>query len=175
MTVTQFYPGGGVGTQSYQQTPGGPAPLPTSEPPWDINPSAWLNDAEMFGRWITGTGPSVLHFGPGSVATQQMEQSPGVAAAMAFFRKKNAGVHCCRQLRPVRHYDYEFGPLNVPTANATEQFVGRYRVNIIPVGGDLLRVTVWNKTSMTSFAYHMLPSWNRGTFGPGGNMVETFT
>ena len=143
---------------------------PTPSP----NTAAWDNDFSMLGRWMTGTGPAALHFGPNSVPTQQMEKSPGVVAALAYFFRKNAGRKYADLLK-VRHYDYKFCLNDIFTANATEQFVGSYRVNIVPTGNGLLTMTIWNKTSMTSAAYHLAPSWSRSTFGPGGNMVETFT
>ncbi len=138
------------------------------------NTQAWNNDEATLWNWATGTGPTTLHFGPNSVATRQMEQSPGVVAAMAYFLRKNAGKKYANLL-PVKHYDYRFGPLDIPNANATEQFVGSYRINIVPSGNGLLTITIFNRTSMTSAFYQLAPSWSRTTFGPAGNMDETFT
>ena len=167
--------GGGAGSHWEQLTPGGPGPMPTSAPPWDLNMSAWENDAWMLTNWAFGIGPRHLYFGPRSLATKQMEQSPGVQAAITMFYAKNHGVACCRNLRSYTGFGYHFGVSNIFQSNATEQFVGSYTVNIYPntVTG-VVTVDVWNNTSMKSLLYGIGPAWQRSSFRPGGNMAQTY-
>jgi hypothetical protein len=58
--------------------------------------------------------------------------------------------------------------------NATEQFVGTSRISIA-VSADVLTFTVTNETSMNSLGLHVLPSWSRSTFKPGGSVYQTYT
>ena len=166
---------GGAGSHWEQLAPGGPRPMPTSAPPWDPNISAWENDIWMLTNWAFGIGPRHLYLGPHSLATKQMEQSPGVQTAIMMFYAKNHGVTCCRNLRRYTDFGYHFGVENIFQSNATEQFVGSYTVNIVPnkVTG-VVKVTVWNKTSLESLLYGKGPAYERSTLPIGGNMEQTF-
>ena len=55
-----------------------------------------------------------------------------------------------------------------------EQFVGTYRINIYNFSGNTLWFVLTNQTSMNSFLYDLGPSWQRSTWGPGGNMNQTY-
>ncbi len=166
---------GSTSTQSTQLAPGGPEPMPISSPPWDPNFGAWLNDAGMLKAWAQGSGQNHLYSWLNTVATKQMQRSPGVSLAIMLFCNKNYGVVCCKDLRKYTNFGHKFGLLNIFQSNATEQFVGSYTVNIYPntVTG-VVAVDVWNNTSMKSLLYGIGPAWQRSSFRPGGNMAQTY-
>ena len=56
-----------------------------------------------------------------------------------------------------------------------QQFVGTYRIQSLEVKGPMLQITITNRTSVNSLLYDKGPSWNRETFGPGGNTYQTYT
>jgi hypothetical protein len=54
-----------------------------------------------------------------------------------------------------------------------EQFVGSFTPMIIS-DGMTLTYTIQNTTSMKSLLYGLAPDWFRSTWGPGGNMTQTY-
>jgi hypothetical protein len=140
----------------------------------------WGESFGMFGQWITGTGPANRTFGPGSNQVNDMKNAPGVQAARNFFYQKNAGADCCEypHYKSVTNFAAGFGLKGLLKAgfNSTQQFVGNYRIDIIPNNSNCtMTFILTNTTSMTSFLYGLGPSWGRSSFGPGGNMRQTYT
>lgn len=56
----------------------------------------------------------------------------------------------------------------------TEQFVGSHRIDITPTK-DGLKFELNNTSSFKSLAYGVAPAWDHSTFGPMGNMEQTYT
>ena len=54
-----------------------------------------------------------------------------------------------------------------------EQFVGSFKPDISSDGINLT-FTIQNTTSFKSLMYGIAPDWNRSTWGPGGNLTQTF-
>jgi RHS repeat-associated protein len=146
----------------------------------------WGESLGMFWDWITGTGPDVRTFGPGSNQVIDLMDAPGVKKAREAFYQKNAARFLearnpCEEspsLQPLTNYDPGFGLKGLWQAgfDPTEQFVGNYRVDIIPTAdGSSIEFVITNTTSMTSFLYGIGPSWSRAAFRPGGNMTQTYT
>jgi hypothetical protein len=118
-----------------------------------------------------------------------MMHAPGVEAAREYYYQKNSERFLCgsrpseapqslpvEPLAPVTNYRAGFGLGGLWGAglNATQQFVGNYRVTIIPQQDGSAMFMLHNTTSMKSFLYGSAPSWERGAFGPGGNMRQVF-
>lgn len=137
--------------------------------------------AGMTYDWATGSGPANRTFGPGSIQVREMMGAPGVNAARDFFYNiKNAEVLAVGNyagLQEVANYRASFGLVGLLTANSlTQQFVGSYRVDIIPINqGADLNFELTNTTSMKSFLYGIGPAYERSTFGWGGNMSQTYS
>jgi hypothetical protein len=63
-----------------------------------------------------------------------------------------------------------------------QHFIGSYRIDVTPwfyntsSGTDYyVEFTLTNDSSFRSFAYGIAPDWERSTFGPMGNMRQTYT
>jgi hypothetical protein len=125
--------------------------------------------ASMTMNWFTGTGPSNMTFGPGSVQVDDMDDAPGVNAARDYFYSKNAeALATGGPLQPVTDWGAKFTLWDfLTTASPTQQFVGSYRVDIYPEGQNL-NFVLTNNSSFQSFAYGAGPSWERSSFGPMG-------
>jgi hypothetical protein len=136
----------------------------------------WAESLGMFFGWLTGTGPDNRTFGPGSNQVNDMMNAPGVNKAREYFYRKNA-EKCGTALDPLTNYRAGFGLKGLWNAglNSTQQFVGDYRIDITPNQNGTITFNLTNTTSMTSFLYGLGPSWSRSTFGPGGNMSQTYT
>ncbi|OZB58092.1 MAG: hypothetical protein B7X39_18765 [Lysobacterales bacterium 14-68-21] len=139
---------------------------------------SWSDATTMTIMWATGAGPTQLDFGPTSSEAQEMEDSPGVLAAEALYLQKNAAkLKGCEggELQPVTNFAFHFGLKGLFTSglNPTEQFVGSYRVDVYPMGDNVMNVIVTNTSSFRSFAYGIMPAWDRSQFGPMGNMSQT--
>jgi hypothetical protein len=117
----------------------------------------------MFGQFLTGTGPSDLMFGPGSVESQMMASSPGITQAINDY---NNG-------KPTGTYIFGLSGLWAAGANPIQQFVGSYSYSVSPATGGL-NATLSNYTSVWSGSYHLLPSHQRSTFGPMGTTHQTY-
>jgi hypothetical protein len=119
--------------------------------------------ATMFGQFASGLGPDNLTFGPGSVQSQMMSSSPGIAQAVNAYSNGN----------PVGTYVFGLGGLWAAGANPIQQFVGSYAYSVSPTTGGL-NITLSNYTSVHSGSYHPLPSHQRSTFGPMGTTHQTY-
>ena len=119
--------------------------------------------ASMFGEFLTGTGPSDLTFGPGSVNSQMMASSPGITQAINAYNNR----------KPTGLYTFGLSGLWNAGANPIQQFVGSYRYSVVPTNGGL-DVTLSNYTSVRSGSYHLLPSHQRSSFGPMGTTHQTY-
>lgn len=140
---------------------------------------SWKDAIALTYEWATGTGPLHQDFGPNTSEAAEMANAPGVLAAEALYRKKNAQKiksHCPgSSFEPVTNYAARFGLKGLVESglNPTEQFIGSYRIDIYPSGDDQMDVVINNTSSFQSFAYGLGPDWDRSTFGPMGNMSQT--
>lgn len=136
---------------------------------------AFKNAASMSTDWALGTGDANRTFGPGSVQVADMQDAPGVNGARDLFYQKNAdAIANGGTLEPVTNYAAKFGLWDLlTTSSPTQQFVGSYRVDINPTE-SALQFTVTNNSSFKSFGYGIAPAWERSSFGPGGNMRQTY-
>lgn len=146
-----------------------------------IDPSGldWETSFGMFFDWLGGSGPDLRIFGPGTGQVADLVNAPGVSDAREFYAEKNACRIMPEALTNFRSPFGLWGLLGAGT-NSTQQFVGSYRVEIIPIpASDPSKAPhrlfiVSNTTSMTSFLAGYGPSWNRDVFGPGGNMSQLY-
>jgi len=130
--------------------------------------------------WATGQGADNRVFGPGSIQVTDMMDAPGVNGARDLFYKKNAAALASGNydsLQSVTNYSAKFGLTELfTTSSPTQQFVGSYRVDVLTVnGGADLQFVVTNNSSFQSFGYGVAPAWERSSFGPAGNMRQTYT
>ena len=137
-----------------------------------------LSDAmRMTLNWLTGTGPDDIVHGPSS---PHIPNLPSVMKAIDFYNNKNSGnFDCgCPQLLDVKGYKSKFGAKGyfdaTVTKNPTWHFIGSFAINVYPVDCFNVRVEVTNNSSFQSFAYGIAPHWERSTFGPMGNMRQTY-
>jgi hypothetical protein len=129
---------------------------------------AFKDSASMATDWALGAGADTRVFGPGSTQVTDMMDAPGVNAARDLLYKTNVDS--------LTNYRASFGLIDyLTTSSPTQQFVGSYRVDIFTVnqGADLMFV-LNNTSSFRSFAYGVAPAWERSTFGPAGNMRQTY-
>ncbi len=145
---------------------------------WDYLGHSWVEVLAWFGEWLNGKGEAFKAFGPGSNAASDMKNAPGVNKARAFFRAKNKSVRCCKDLSSVRNYKTTFGLAGLFAAgfNSTQQFIGRYRIDIFVSGCKKNRCEIdfelTNTTSFKSFLYGIGPSWHREEFRFMGNVTQ---
>ncbi len=109
-----------------------------------------------------------------------MMDAPGVNGARDLFYRKNADAIASGNydsLQSVTNYRAKFGLFELfTTSSPTQQFVGSYRVDALVVdAGASLSFVVTNNSSFKSFGYGVAPAWERRSFGPGGNMRQTYT
>ena len=137
----------------------------------------WSTSAGMTWDWLTGTGPDMQMFGPGSSPSSEMKNAPGVDAARDLYNQKNKDqTKCdCENAQPVSDFAAHFGLKGLWKAglNPTEQFIGSYRIDIIPQAGCKKMFVISNTSSFQSFAYGVAPDWGRSKFGPMGNISQT--
>lgn len=161
---------GGINTYDYV----GGSPLGRIDP----TGLSWRDAIKLSFQWATGTGPQHQDFGPDSSEAAEMANAPGVLAAVALYRQKNAArITGCdgSPLVPVTNYAAHFGlkGLFQSGLNPTEQFIGSYRVDVYPAGAGQMDVVINNTSSFRSFAYGLGPDWGRSRFSPMGNMSQT--
>lgn len=137
---------------------------------------AFKDAASMAIDWALGVGPANRTFGQGTIQVADMADAPGVNEAREYFYQKNAAaISSGGPLQPVTNYRAGFGLWDLlTTSSPTQQFVGSYAINVSPVSNGL-EFTLTNNSSFTSFAYGKMESWERSSFGPGGNMRQTYT
>jgi RHS repeat-associated protein len=147
----------------------------------EMTSHTWGDALGLFKDFVTGSGPASRTFGEGSAQVRELRNAPGVQAMREL---------ACNKIRAgqepnITNGASSFGIGRVIQAgtNATQQFVGSFNVEISPIHLNGMNFVVTNTTSMTSFSYHILPSWERyfyvPHFGPVarpfGNMYQTFT
>ena len=129
--------------------------------------------------WATGQGSSHRVFSRGSIQVIDMMDAPGVNAAREYYYKKYPSVNPSGS---VTNYRSSFGVTGLfdndgllQSVSPTRQFIGSYSVDIHSVndGKDLMFV-LNNNSSFKSFGYGVAPAWERSTFGPAGNMRQTY-
>ena len=139
---------------------------------------SWSNSASMTWGWLSGTGPSNMIFGPGSDPVGEMKNADGVQAARDYYDQKNKDKKACgcKDAQPVTNFAAHFGLTGLWRAglNPTQQFVGSYRVDIYPMPNCKKKIVVTNTSSFRSFFYGIAPDWSRSSFGPMGNMSQTY-
>ncbi|HAH05536.1 MAG TPA: hypothetical protein DCM05_03270 [Elusimicrobia bacterium] len=137
---------------------------------------SWKESRQMLWEWASGTGHRSRTFGSGSNQVFDLRFAPGVHRAREAFYSKNVGMQC-GEYDPLTNYRAGFGLEGLWQAgsNSTRQFVGNYRIDIIPNPDNTLTFTLTNTTSMTSLLYGYGPSWNRDSFRFGGNMTQVYT
>src|SRR5215469_11367606 len=126
----------------------------------------WGTSMSLTWQWLSGTGPDSQTFGPGSSPASEMQNAPGVQAALNLYNQKNQNQGCdCRNAQPVTNFAAHFGLSGLFKAglNPTEQFVGSYRVDIYPMPGCKKKIVITNTSSFRSFAYGIAPDWNRSS------------
>lgn len=138
----------------------------------------WATSSGMTWDWLSGTGSVDRSFGPGSSPVTEMKNAPGVQAARDLFDRKNKNnSNCdCGELDPVTNFAASFGLKGLWSAgfNPTQQFIGSYRVDIFSYEGCKRLIIITNTSSFKSFGYGIAPDWSRDTFGPMGNMSQTY-
>jgi RHS repeat-associated protein len=164
--------------------PFGLCPIPVTDCPGFMNlvvkaaTSEWGQAFGMLGDWASGSGPASRSFGQGTPQVEALRGAPGTDAAReAFYAKNSENISGGKPLIPLTNFSAGFGVAGLAAAgtNGTRQFVGAYRVDVTPNANGTIHFNVSNTTSMTSASYHLLPSWERSSFGPGGNMREHYS
>ena len=124
--------------------------------------------------WALGTGSDNRTFINDNVAKAFMNANR-VNEARNFYYNKYSGAKSLLNTS-VTGYKGSFGLSGLWNAglDPIEQFVGTYRINIYNFSGNTLWFVLTNQTSMNSFLYDLGPSWQRSTWGPGGNMNQTY-
>ena len=128
-------------------------------------------------QWATGTGQERRVFGPETPQANDMRDAYRVNKARELYREKNA-LTCGPGRVGVDNYRGSFGLLDLlwrAGLDPTEQFVGSYRVDIMPNADGSATYVITNTTSLQSLLYGVGPSYGRSTFRPGGNMTQIYT
>ena len=140
-----------------------------------------IESAKMSWQWLTGTGADNRVLGPQSNQALDMRDAPGVNAAREFYKQKFSGDIASSALpdlsgKNVTNYSAKFGVREFVLAtvdlDATEHFIGSYRVDVYGQKGGVIRFELTNNSSFKSFAYGVLPDWERSQFSPMGNMRQ---
>jgi RHS repeat-associated protein len=127
--------------------------------------SAGLQSAAgMFLDWLTGSGAEERTFGPTSVESRSLASSSGVTTAVENYL-----------LSGQRSGLFTFGLTGLLGAgiNPIRQYVGSFRYTITPTANGFT-VNATNTTGVWSASYHELPDHQRSSFGPLGNMRQTY-
>jgi len=150
-----------------------------------IGNTAFGSAAGMTFNWLTGTGPDHRTFGPNSPHISNLRKVKYVQNAINLYNDKNGDIsHCgCSEstamMASVTNYGSRFGAKGyldaTLTHNPTWHFVGKFTIEIFPVGCNDIRVELTNNSSFKSFAYGIAPAWERSTFGPMGSMRQTYS
>jgi RHS repeat-associated protein len=124
--------------------------------------------------WALGTGSDNRTFVNDNVAKAFMNANR-VNEARNFYYNKYSGAKSLANTS-VTGYKGSFGLSGLWNAglDPIEQFVGTYRINVYNFSGNTLWFVLTNQTSMNSFLYDLGPSWQRSSWGPGGNMNQTY-
>ena len=124
--------------------------------------------------WALGTGLDNKKFVNDNVSKAFMNANR-VNEARNFYYKKYSGAKSLANTS-VTGYKGSFGLSGLWNAglDPIEQFVGTYRINVYNFNGSTLWFVLTNQTSMNSFLYDLGPSWQRSSWGPGGNMNQIY-
>ncbi len=168
------FAGGDTGLYSYAAN----SPIGIFDPEGASWAESFLEAARMTFQWATGTGPDEPRiFGEGSSRVNDMKDAYRVKKARELYRQKNA-LSCGPGLVGVDNYRGSFGLLDLlwrAGLDPTEQFVGSYRVDILPNADGSATYVLTNTTSLQSLLYGIGPSYDRSSFRPGGNMTQIYT
>ena len=154
------------------------APLRFSDPLGLILCGAW---GDMAIDWALGKGSRNRFYGDGSSQSSEVKGLPPSRDAIAYYKKKNANElakPCCdpTKLDPVTNYAAKFGVTQLGQAIAAKScawnYIGSYRLDVIPIDCKSVRVFATNNSSFTSFSYGLGPSW---TNGPMSNFYQTYS
>jgi uncharacterized protein RhaS with RHS repeats len=154
-------------------------PLQFSDPFGLILCDDW---GDMAMDWALGRGSRNRFYGSGSSQSSEVRGLPSSRDAVEFYKKKNAAElakgDCCdpTKLQPVTNYAVKFGPVQLAQAlimkSCAWNYIGSYRMDIIPIDCKTARVFATNNSSFTSFSYGMGPSWQSG---PMSNFYQTYS
>jgi RHS repeat-associated protein len=150
--------------------------------PWGLEPSSFQEAAGMSFDWLLGTGPVHIFFGQTSNQARDMRDAPSINQAREFYLNKFNDILDCRcGGNDLTGYDVtnfignfrvrEFFSATI-NRDATEHFVGRYRIDIYGMENGEALFVLNNTSSFRSFWYGILPDWSRDSFGPMGNMTQ---
>jgi hypothetical protein len=133
-------------------------------------------------EWALGIGPDNKSYGGNSVQSREMMNAPGVNDARAYYLNRFGTAISAGAVdltgKNVTNYVGSFGVPQFVSAtlelNATEHFIGSYSIDIYGGPNGTATFVLTNNSSFTSFAYGIGPNWERRTFGPMGNMRQTY-
>jgi hypothetical protein len=136
----------------------------------------WRESLGMLSDWALGRGEPNRVFTQCAPQVQDLAHAEGVNRARNLMYEKNSGLPF-EEWDPVTNYRSSFGLPGLFSAglDATEQFVGSYRVEIFPSENRMLQFEVSNKTSMESFLYGLGYDYERSELSYGGNMRQVYT
>lgn len=133
----------------------------------------------MFLQWLTGgLGKSTYNSFKNDDIAESFRNAIGVQKALDYYYKKYKDSGTLKESK-VEGFGAGFGVLEFFTAgfDPIEQFVGSYNVDVYfrPYennDGGYLEVSITNNTSLTSAAYHALPSYDNGA--PMSNAYQNY-
>mgnify|MGYP000901819537 CR=1 FL=1 len=181
---TRFYHGQWyhwVDTPQQPQTPIIPSqPYASTIDPFspDFDPNTWSNNHnwDFLGDFLNGTGPTNRFYGPDSLQTFQMRQSPGAAKLRdAFYASGCKGV---KPGDPGSSYGTgeAAGGTTGDLSNTAFQVGGFGGATAVDNGNGTVTFTIYNDASRESFLYHgfyIFPVQNYQT-GPMRTIRQTF-
>lgn len=139
----------------FMDIPMNPRGFPTVLNLWDMLANAvgspgWF--AEMYARFLFGTGPAFYEFTPESAETIRLrDSSRQIREARNFFYRKNKGLEP-GELEPVYGFVAKWNEKDAYTTYAgdlVKQFVGTYGIDIAEEGGEL-HFHAWNDVTLQS-------------------------
>lgn len=136
----------------------------------------------MWFQWLTGgLGMSTYNTYNNDEIAESFRNAKGVALALEYYynKYKQVASYGCLIDSKVTDYDVSFGIKGLIQAgfDPIEQYVGTYKVDIyfMPYANSskgYLEVIIRNNTSLTSAAYHALPSHDNGA--PMSNAYQSY-
>jgi len=153
--------------------------LPLEEPPF-LNPYGPLGERNwnFFRDWVFGMGSNNRFYGPDTVETQEMQNSPGANALRGAFYEGG-----CKDIKDSPDFRYEtrqaawdtlINPFTADWSNTAAQVGGFSRPSAINNGDGTVTFTpIKNVAGTRSFFYHRVRD-RRGTRGPMRNITQTF-
>ena len=171
--------------QASPQSP--PKPLPPTSAPYastidpfspDFDPNTWAmnHNWDLLQDFLKGTGPSNRFYGPDTIQTFQVRQSPGAAKLRdAFYASGCKGVKDFEYKTGDAARDTVFTP-NADPPNTATQVGGFADASAVNNGNGTVTFTIPNDASRESFLYHgfhVFPVTNPAT-GPMRTIHQTF-